>query len=217
MSRVFTMTLDAEGYRTIDVETGQRAIEEVRTRNPDLVLLDLGLPDVNGLDLVTTIRANSGAPIIIVSGRGNEADKVKAFAQGADDYVMKPFSVPELLARVRAALRSHARVADGAETAVTFGPYTLDLVSRRLLRGNSHVHLSQTELKLLATLARHADRLVTTNTLLKETWGTAYQRKQGYVRVYMHALRQKLESDPVRPRSLLNEAGPGYRLKTSDG
>lgn len=217
LSRLCSLALEAEGYRPIDVQTGERAIEEVKTRNPDLVLLDLGLPDGDGLALVPRIRANSAAPIIIVSGRQDETAKVKALDAGADDYLTKPYSVPELLARIRATLRNHARMTDNTEASVSFGEYTLHLVGRRLLRGESPVPLSLTEFRLLATLARHANQLVSTDTLLKETWGSAYQSKGIYVRVYVHALRMKLESDPTHPKYILNEAGLGYRLNTSDG
>lgn len=216
LARVFTMTLEAQGYRSIDVGTGQGAIAEIRTRNPDLVLLDLGLPDGDGLALLPTIRANSDAPIIVVSGCGRETEKVRALDAGADDYMTKPFSVPEMLARVRVALRNRARGADGAETAVSFGEYTLDFVARRLLRGKTEVHLTLIEFKLLATLARHHDRVVTTDDLLRETWGAAYQSKKGYIRVYVHALRGKFELDPAHPKVLLNAAGLGYRLNTSN-
>jgi len=214
--RVFLTSLEAEGYRVVDASSGQRAIEEVRTRNPDIILLDLGLPDIDGLDLVPTIRAHTATPIIVVSAREQEADKVKALDAGANDYLTKPFSVPELLARIRVALRSHAMVGTTPRTVISFGDYHLDLERRRLLRHEQHVLLSATEFKLLATLARHPDEVVTTNTLLKEAWGSAHQGKKGYVRVYMHSLRRKLESDPTRPRYLLNEAGLGYRLNTSE-
>ena len=215
LNHLLAMALESDGYQTIESVTGRSAIEEVRTRNPDLILLDLGLPDIDGLALVPTIRANSAAPIIVVSGRGDEAEKVKALDAGADDYLTKPFSVPELRARMRATLRNHAHVANGTETAIVFGEYTLDFLAHRLMRGESLVHLSPTEFKLLSTLARHADLLVTTDVLLKETWGSAYQRKNDYVRVYMHSLRAKVESDPAHPQYLLNEAGLGYRLNTS--
>jgi two-component system KDP operon response regulator KdpE len=217
LTQAYSMALGAEGYRTFDACTGKRAMEEVKTRNPDLVLLDLGLPDIDGLALVPTIRANSTAPIIVVSGHGQDSDKIKALDAGADDYLTKPFSVPELLARMRATLRNHARVDGGTATSVSFGDYVLDLSNRRLWRGKSEVHLTSTEFKLLTTLARHCDRVVATSDLLRETWGTAYQSKNVYIRVYMHALRCKLESDPARPKYILNEAGLGYRLNTSDG
>ena len=212
LNRVLSMALKADGYHTIDAGTGQRAIEEVRTRNPELVLLDLGLPDGDGLALVPTIRANSSAPIIVVSGRQADTEKVKALDAGADDYMTKPFSVPELRARVRATLRNHARVVDGPATIVVFGPYTFNFEARCLLRGTDRVHLSPTEFRLLSTLARHLDRVVAAEVLLKETWGSAYQRKDDYVRVYMHSLRRKLESDPAHPKYLLTESGLGYRL-----
>ena len=212
--RVFATSLEAEGYNVIYAGSGQRAIEEVRTRNPDIILLDLGLPDIDGLALVPWIREHTATPIIVVSAREQDADKVKALDSGANDYLTKPFSVPELLARIRVALRSHAQVGSTPRTVIAFGDYRLDLVGRRLMREGRQVPLSATELKLLTTLARHLDEVVTTNTLLKETWGAAYQDKKGYVRVYMHSLRQKLESDPTRPRYLVNEAGFGYRLNT---
>jgi two-component system KDP operon response regulator KdpE len=214
--RVYCTSLEAEGYLVVEASSGQRAIEEVRTRNPDIVLLDLGLPDIDGLALVPTIRANSAAPIIVVSAREQDADKVKALDQGANDYLTKPFSVPELLARIRVALRNRALVGSTPRTIIAFGNYRLDLTGRKLLREDQHVLLSATEYKLLATLARHPDEVVTTNALLKEAWGSAHQGKKGYVRVYMHALRQKLEADPTRPRYLVNEAGLGYRLNTTD-
>lgn len=215
MIRVFAMSLETAGYRVFDASSGQRAIEEVRTRNPDVVLLDLGLPDVDGLSLVPQIRSHTTAPIIVVSAREQESDKVKALDAGANDYLTKPFSVPELLARVRVALRSRAHIGDTASTVVTFGDFSFELEGRRLLRGGRAVHLSPTEFKLLATLARHADEVVTTNTLLKEAWGSAYRTRSGYVRVYMHSLRHKIEDDPTRPKHLVNESGLGYRLRTS--
>jgi two-component system KDP operon response regulator KdpE len=214
--RVYSTSLEAEGYIVVEASNGQRAIEEVCTRNPDIILLDLGLPDIDGLALVPTIRANSAAPIIVVSAREQDADKVKALDQGANDYLTKPFSVPELLARIRVALRNRAQVGSTPRTIIAFGDYRLDLSGRRLLREDQHVLLSATEYKLLATLARHPDEVVTTNALLKEAWGSAHQGKKGYVRVYMHALRQKLEVDPTRPRYLVNETGLGYRLNTTD-
>jgi len=215
MIRVFATSLETEGYRVFEASSGQRAIEEVRTRNPDVILLDLGLPDVDGLSLVPQIRSHTTAPIIVVSAREQEADKVKALDAGANDYLTKPFSVPELLARIRVGLRSRAHVGGTATTVITFGDYTFQLESRRLLRGDRTVHLSPTEYKLLATLARHADEVVTTNTLLKEAWGSAYRTRNGYVRVYMHSLRRKIEDDPTRPKYLVNESGLGYRLRTS--
>ena len=215
MTRVYATSLEAEGYQVFDAATGQRALEEVRTRNPDIIVMDLGLPDVDGLALVPELRKHTSVPIIVVSAREQEADKVRALDAGADDYLTKPFSVPELLARIRVGLRSRARVGDTAESLVTFGDFRFDLKGRSLRRGERFLHLSPTEFKLLATLARHADEVVTTSTLLKETWGSAYRTKISYVRVYMHALRRKIEDDPTRPRFLVSESGLGYRLQTS--
>ena len=214
--RVYLTSLAAAGYLVVEANSGQRAIEEVRTRTPDVILLDLGLPDIDGLALVPTLRTNTTAPIIVVSAREQEADKVKALDEGANDYLTKPFSIPELLARIRVALRNRAQVGSTPRAIVAFGDYRLDLSGRRLLRKDHHVLLSATEFKLLATLARHPDEVVTTNALLKEAWGSAHQGKKGYVRVYMHALRQKIEADPTRPRYLVNEAGLGYRLNTTE-
>ena len=214
--RVYSTSLEAEGYRVVEANSGQRAIEEVRTRAADIILLDLGLPDIDGLALVPAIRAHTAAPIIVVSAREQDADKVKALDAGANDYLTKPFSVPELLARIRVAIRSQAQVGSTPRTVISFGDYRLDLAGRRLLRQDQHVPLSATEFKLLATLARHPDEVVTTNALLKEAWGSAHQGKKGYVRVYMHSLRQKIEADPTRPRYLVNEAGLGYRLNTTE-
>jgi two-component system KDP operon response regulator KdpE len=215
MIRVLTTSLEAEGDRVLDASTGQHAIEEVRTRNPDLVLLDLGLPDGDGVSLVPQIRANTTSPIIVVSARDQEADKVKALDAGANDYLTKPFSIPELLARIRVGVRSRTHVGNTGQTAVCFGDYRLDLESRRLTKGKRPIRMSHTEVKLLSTLARHADEVVTTKALLKEVWGSAYQTHPGYVRVYMHALRHKIEADPTRPKYLLHEVGLGYRLRTS--
>jgi two-component system KDP operon response regulator KdpE len=215
MLRVYSTSLEAEGYLVVEANCGQLAVVEVRNRTPDVILLDLGLPDMDGLALVTTIRANTAAPIIVVSAREQDSDKVKALDQGANDYLTKPFSVPELLARIRVALRNRAQVGSMPRTIISFGEYRLDLSGRRLLREDQHVLLSATEFKLLSTLARHPDEVVTINALLKEAWGAAHQGKKGYVRVYMHALRQKIEADPTRPRYLVNEAGLGYRLNTT--
>jgi two-component system, OmpR family, KDP operon response regulator KdpE len=214
--RVFATSLEAAGYRVVDASNGREAVEQVRTQNPDVLLLDLGLPDIDGLALVPLIREHTTAPIVVVSAREQDADKVNALDAGANDYLTKPFSIPELLARIRVALRSHAQVGSLPRTIISFGDYRLDLVGRKLLRQDQHIPLSATEFKLLAALARHPGEVVTTSALLKEAWGSAHQGKSGYVRVYMHSLRHKLESDPTRPRYLVNEAGLGYRLRTSE-
>ena len=215
IAHVLATALDLAGYRVLDAATGQRAVAEVRTRNPDIVLLDLGLPDIDGFSLVAEIRKNTTAPIIVVSARYEENSKIMALDAGANDYVTKPFSLTELRARIRVALRGQSHVGDTSETRVSFGDFTLDLPARRLARGNRQIRLSPTEFKLLATLARHANEVVTTQALLQDAWGAAYEGRAGYVRVYMHSLRCKIEKDAARPRYLLNELGLGYRLHTT--
>jgi two-component system, OmpR family, KDP operon response regulator KdpE len=215
IARMLELTLEGEGYRVIDASTGQQAIEEVRTRNPDLILLDLGLPDVEGLLLLADLRALTPSPIIVVSADHLERDKIKALDAGANDYLTKPFSTPELMARIRAGLRGRAHVGGSDATSVAFGDCILDLDGRRLIRKGRPVHLSPTEFNLLATLARHADQIVPTDTLLKEAWGAAYRNREGYIRVYIHSLRKKIETDPAHPKYLVNESGFGYRLRAS--
>jgi two-component system KDP operon response regulator KdpE len=215
IARMLELTLEGAGYRVIDAPTGQHAVEEVRTRNPDLILLDLGLPDVEGLSLLADLRSLTPSPIIVVSADHLERDKIKALDAGANDYLTKPFSTPELMARIRAGLRSRAHVGGSDATRVAFGDCILDLDGRRLTRKDRRVHLSPTEFNLLATLARHADQIVPTDTLLKEAWGAAYRNREGYIRVYIHSLRQKIETDPAHPKYLINETGFGYRLRAS--
>ena len=216
--RALVANLVGHGHQVDEAGTAADGLRAWEDRRPDLILLDLGLPDGDGLGLIPRLRQLTAAPIIVVSAREREDDKVRALDAGANDYLTKPFSVPELGARIRAALRTGMMVAGGARTEPTvlaFGEFRLDLESRRLLRAQQPVSLSLTEFRLLATLARHANQVVTTARLLKETWGVAYQRNAAYVRVYMHALRRKIEIDPAHPRYLLNEIGLGYRLRTS--
>jgi two-component system KDP operon response regulator KdpE len=215
IARMLELTLEGEGYRVIGAPTGQHAIEEVRTRNPELILLDLGLPDIDGLSLLGQLRGLTPSPIIVVSADHLERDKVQALDAGATDYLTKPFSTPELMARIRAGLRSRAHVEGSDASSVAFGACILDLEGRRLTRKGRAVRLSVTEFKLLATLARHVDEIVSADTLLKEAWGTAYRNREGYIRVYIHSLRQKIEKDPARPEYLVNEIGFGYRLRAS--
>jgi two-component system KDP operon response regulator KdpE len=215
IARMLELTLEAEGYRVVEASTGQHAIEEVRTRNPDLILLDLGLPDVEGLALLADVRALTRSPIIVVSADHLERDKVKALDGGAADYLTKPFSTPELMARIRAGLRGRAHIEGSDATTVEFGDFVFDLQKRRLIRKGRLVRLSMTELKLLATLARQADQVVPTDTLLREAWGAAYKSREVYIRVYIHSLRRKIEEDPARPKYLVNEIGLGYRLRAA--
>ncbi len=214
LSKLFLASLEVEGYAVFDATDGQSALAQVRSRNPDLILLDLGLPDTDGLLLVPLIRELTDAAIIVVSGRMQERDKVKALDSGANDYLTKPFSVPELRARIRVGLRGRERVRATGDRSVAFGEYTLDLGARQLLRGDVRIHLSTMEYKLLAALARRADAAVSTGTLLREAWGSAYCARKGYVRVYIHLLRHKIEADPARPQYLVSESGIGYRLLT---
>ena len=206
-------TLTAEGYRVIEAETGQRGVIEAATHKPDLVMVDLGLPDIDGVEVVKRIRAWSTLPILILSARSAEADKVAALDAGADDYVTKPFGVGELTARLRVALRHAAR---GAQQDVggtlRFGDIEVDL-ERRLVRAKDRiVHLTPIEFRLLGCLAKHAGMVLTHRHLLREVWGPSYVEQAHYLRIYMKQLRHKLEPDPARPRYLLTETGVGYRL-----
>jgi two-component system KDP operon response regulator KdpE len=206
-------TLPSHGYRVVEAATGAQAVIEASTRAPDLVLLDLGLPDMDGVDVTRRLREWSYVPIIVISARGQEADKVQALDAGADDYLTKPFGVEELLARVRVALRHAARAAAGAGSP-TFevADLRVDLATRRVSVGGRDVHLTRTEYQLLATLVRHAGTVVTHRQILREVWGSASGHETHTVRVHMAALRRKIEADPARPKVLLTEQGVGYRL-----
>jgi two-component system KDP operon response regulator KdpE len=206
-------TLTAEGYRVIEAETGERGALEAATHKPDLVMVDLGLPDLDGVEVVKRIRAWSALPILILSARSTEADKVAALDAGADDYVTKPFGMGELTARIRVALR-HAAHGAGEKVAgaLRFGDIEVDL-ERRLVRAEGReVHLTPIEFRLLGCLARHAGMVLTHRHLLREVWGPSHVDQSHYLRIYMKQLRHKLEPDPARPRFLLTETGVGYRL-----
>ncbi len=191
----------------------QRGIIEAGTRKPDLVVLDLGLPDGNGIDLIRDVRGWSAVPIIVLSARADESDKVAALDAGADDYLVKPFGVGELLARVRASLRRVARAGDESPI-VQFGPVTVDLAHRRVTRDGADVHLTQIEFRLLAALLAHPGKVQTHRQLLRDVWGPSYVEHNHYLRIYMGHLRQKLEADPAQPRFLLTETGVGYRFSS---
>jgi two-component system KDP operon response regulator KdpE len=210
--RFLRATLPAAGYRVIEAESGAQAIVEASTRRPDLVLLDLGLPDMDGVEVARRIREWSAVPIIVLSARGRERDKVLALDAGADDYVTKPFGVEELLARMRVAVRNAARVSGAAgETTIDVSGLRVELGARRAWVDGREVHLTRTEFNLLAALARRPGKVVTHRQLLREVWGPGATEPH-YVRVYMGHLRHKLEADPARPRYLLTEIGVGYRL-----
>jgi two-component system KDP operon response regulator KdpE len=206
-------TLTAEGYRVIEAENGERGVIEAATHKPDLVMVDLGLPDLDGVEVVKQIRAWSALPILIVSARSAEAEKVAALDAGADDYVTKPFGVGELTARIRVALRHavHGAKQDAAGM-LRFGNIEVDL-ERRLVRADGRdVHLTPIEFRLLGCLAKHGGMVLTHRHLLREVWGPSHVDQSHYLRIYMKQLRHKLEPDPARPRYLLTETGVGYRL-----
>jgi two-component system, OmpR family, KDP operon response regulator KdpE len=217
MRRFLRAAISASGYRCLEANTGASGLAEAATRNPAVILLDLGLPDIDGLEVTRRLRSWTPTPIIVLSARGQECDKVDALDAGADDYLTKPFGVPELLARVRVAIR-HKDQGPGApsESVVAFGDVRVDLRDRKVtLRGDT-VHLTPTQFRLLVVLVRHAGRVVTHGQLLNEAWGPAYADEKQYLRVYMGHLRSKLEPDPARPRFLTTEPGVGYRLQLEE-
>jgi two-component system KDP operon response regulator KdpE len=214
MQKFLRTYLAAEGYRVVEAAAGKDAIELARTHNPDLVLLDLGLPDIDGMEVTQSLREWSAKPIIVISARGQEADKIRALDVGADDYLTKPFGTGELLARIRVALRRSERVGqDGTDSSIVIGALRIDLEKRQVFAGDTEVHLTPNEYKLFAVLMRNAGKVLTHRHLLNEVWGPAYATQTQYLRVYMAQLRQKLERESARPRYLLTEPGVGYRLK----
>jgi two-component system KDP operon response regulator KdpE len=211
--RFLRATLAAEDYQFYEALTAEEGIAQAAARQPDLVLLDLGLPDRDGLEVIRGIRLWSQMPIVVLSARGQEKDKIAALDLGADDYVAKPFAVGELLARIRAALRRAAPVAaDGADTVIRFGDVQADFEKRVITVSGEEVHLTPNEYKLLQVLIKHAGRVVTQRQLLNEVWGPQHTEQSQYLRVYVAQLRRKLERDPARPRYLQTEPGVGYRL-----
>lgn len=214
MRRFLRAALSPPDYHLVEAATAREGLAHAAAHNPDVILLDLGLPDLDGLQVARQLREWSRAPIIVISARGKEQDKVAALDIGADDYLTKPFSVPELLARIRVALRHATRSDDGAEPVFEAGTLKVDLVRRRVTRGGEELHLTPTEYKLLTTLIRHAGKVITHRQLLKEVWGPNSTNQTHYLRVYMAQLRHKVEEDPTRPRLLTTESGVGYRLKT---
>lgn len=207
------MALEADGYAVSEARTLREGIAGSGTTKPDLIVLDLGLPDGDGIELVKTVRGWSDTPILILSARLQEADKIHSLDAGADDYLSKPFSVGEFMARVRALLRRKARTGEGASPWVEFGEVRVDLSLREVTRQGQPVHLTPIEYKLLTALLRHPGKVVTQKSLLLEVWGPAFTESGHYLRIYVGRLRQKLESDPAQPQHFITEIGVGYRFK----
>ena len=208
--RALRITLTARGYEVLTASDGRSALNEATAHHPDLVVLDLGMPGLTGIEVIEALRGWTTTPILVVSGRTDSLDKVDALDAGADDYVTKPFAADELLARIRALTRRTTPAAD--EAAVTFGDVTVDLAARSVTRAGAPVRLTPTEWHLLEVLLRNPERLVTRETLLREVWGPQYTTDTGYLRLYLAQLRKKLEPEPSKPRYLLTEAGMGYRF-----
>jgi two-component system KDP operon response regulator KdpE len=209
------LSLEAENLKVVEAENGAAAVAAANRYRPDLYILDLGLPDRDGIDIIHGLREWTRNPIIVVTARSQETEMVKALDAGADDYVTKPFGVQELMARIRVALR-HIALLDtrNVSPVVRIGDVSIDLEARRISRSGTDLHLTPTEFKLLALLAKNPGKVVTQRTLLVEAWGAAYERETHYLRIYMKQLRQKLEADPAMPKYLLTETGVGYRLIT---
>ncbi len=212
--RFLRTSLEAEGFIVHEAETGKQALVEAATRKPDLLILDLGLPDMDGVDVIRDIRSWTALPIVVLSARTQESDKIDALDAGADDYLTKPFGVGELMARVRVVLRRRTTVeTDGQENReFRFGDVRVDLINRQIFRAEQQIRLTAIEYRLLTVLIRNAGKVLTHRQLLKEVWGPSHIESSHYLRTYMAHLRQKLESDPAQPRHLITETGVGYRL-----
>jgi two-component system KDP operon response regulator KdpE len=214
--RFLRASLANHGYRLIESETGEGGLNLVADEHPDLVLLDLGLPDTDGLSVIRRLRGWSQVPVIVLSARGQEADKVKALDAGADDYLTKPFSVVELQARMRVALRHATQDQDEAgEPIFTLGRLRVDLERRQVFVDEQGIHLTPIEYRILTTLIKHCGKVVTHRQLLKEVWGPESVLERQYLRVYMTHLRRKIEPDPAQPQFVLTDPGIGYRLASS--
>lgn len=209
------ISLTANGYEVTEAESAAAGLAAFRAQIPDLLVLDLGLPDMDGQEVISAVRETSDLPIIVLSVRAQEQDKVEALDRGANDYVVKPFGVGELMARVRASLRP--RAAKDVAQVVECGTLRIDLDRLVVTRAGEEVHLSRKEWDLLAFLARRPDHVLTHRHILKEVWGPAHVEDTAYLRVYVNQLRQKLEDDPARPRLLVTDPGVGYRLKPGEG
>jgi len=213
LAHALAITLRASGWDVATAADGAGAIAAATARLPDVVLLDLGLPDMSGVDVIAALRAWTRVPIVVLSARQHGEDKVEALDAGADDYVTKPFAMNELLARLRAAVRRSAQPADGDQAVVEAGDLVVDLARRRVLRRGVEVRLTPTEWAMLEVLVRHRGRLVPRRQLLQDVWGPAYSDETNYLRVYSAQLRRKLEDDPAAPRHILTQPGMGYRFE----
>ncbi len=214
MRRFLRITLLGNEFRLIEAATAEEGLRQAATRNPDIVLLDLGLPDMDGLEVTRSFREWSSAPIIVISAREQEEDKIRALEAGADDYLTKPFGAGELIARIRVSLRHLAMMQSGQrDPEFILGDIRVDMAERRVFLKGKEVHLTPIEYRLLTVLIRNAGKVLTHSYLLKEVWGPPYTGQTEYVRVYMAQLRRKLEEDPARPKFFINEPGIGYRLK----
>lgn len=212
--RFLRAILTSNGYRFLDAANAQEGIRQASLQHPDLIILDLGLPDMDGLEVTRQLREWSKTPIIVLSARDQEKDKVLALDAGADDYLTKPFGTAELLARMRAALRHMLVMTQGSDDPVfTTGDFRVDIMHRQVFVGEEEIHLTPIEYKLLLMLVQNAGKVVTQRQLLHDVWGPGYVKESHYLRVYMGQLRHKLETDPTRPRYLITEPGIGYRLK----
>jgi two-component system, OmpR family, KDP operon response regulator KdpE len=211
--RFLRSSLVSTDYRLVEAATGEAGLSEAESKHPDVILLDLGLPDVDGIEVTRRLREWTQTPIIILSARGQDQDKIAALDAGADDYLTKPFSIPELLARIRVAGRHAEQMGEKKESVFALGDLRIDLASRVVTLSGAEVRLTPIEYKLLTTLARKAGRVLTYQQLLKDVWGPRYATQKQYLHVYMGHLRNKLETDPARPRFLVTEPGVGYRLK----
>jgi two-component system KDP operon response regulator KdpE len=210
--RFLRPAIEAAGWRLVEADTAAAGILAATQAHPDVIVLDLGLPDTDGIAVIRRVREWSAVPILILSARGQEADKVAALDAGGDDYVQKPFNVSELMARIRVALRHAASLSQPTDSILVAGELSIDLARRIVTRNGAEVHLTPLEYKLLATLARHAGLVLTHRQLLKEVWGPGHAEDSTYLRMFVRQLRQKLERNPTQPQHILTEVGVGYRF-----
>jgi two-component system, OmpR family, KDP operon response regulator KdpE len=210
--RAIRLNLERHGYQVSTAETGEQALEHAARQPVDLILVDIGLPDLDGFEVIRQVRARTSTPIVVLSVREAERDKVRALDLGADDYLTKPFGVEELLARIRVALRHAARPAQGAAAVFRTGELEIDLEKRRVRVSEQEIHLTPTEYELLKAFVSHPNKVLTDLMLLRQVWGPEYASEAHYLHVYVARLRKKLESDPQNPRYLVTEPGVGYRL-----